>query len=188
MTVFDADNLSAPHTQRDLGLEPAPAVDVSTAPERIWAQRGTLIGDPAENGYWEARNLYSGTMAEYIRADLHAAEIASLTAERDAALAGMARDTGEPAAWIFTHASGSIEAFHDEDVARLAAEDVGREMTVRPVFSARAPITVQAAARVLLDALAVVRAKGWKNCTEAERDIYIMEVPALRAIAEQEGR
>ena len=30
MTKWDADNLSAPHTQRELGVEPAPEVDVST--------------------------------------------------------------------------------------------------------------------------------------------------------------
>ena len=30
MSKFGTDNLSAPHTQRDLGAEPAPAVDVST--------------------------------------------------------------------------------------------------------------------------------------------------------------
>lgn len=30
MSKFDTDNLSAPHTQRELGTKPAPAVDVST--------------------------------------------------------------------------------------------------------------------------------------------------------------
>ena len=41
-----------------------------TAPDRIWTQRKTLPGDPAENGYWETRHLGSRTMAEYVRADL----------------------------------------------------------------------------------------------------------------------
>lgn len=41
-----------------------------SAPERIWAERKTLSGDPVENGYWEARPLYRHTMAEYLRADL----------------------------------------------------------------------------------------------------------------------
>jgi len=40
-----------------------------TGPERIWAERKTMPGDPAENGYWESRNLYALTMAEYIRRD-----------------------------------------------------------------------------------------------------------------------
>ena len=40
-----------------------------TGPDRIWAERKTMPGDPAENGYWESRNLYALTMAEYIRRD-----------------------------------------------------------------------------------------------------------------------
>ena len=40
-----------------------------TRPDRIWAERKTMPGDPAENGYWESRNLYALTMAEYVRRD-----------------------------------------------------------------------------------------------------------------------
>ena len=40
-----------------------------TGPDRIWAERKTMPGDPAENGYWESRDLYALTMAEYIRRD-----------------------------------------------------------------------------------------------------------------------
>ena len=40
-----------------------------SGPDRIWAERKTMPGDPAENGYWESRNLYALTMSEYVRRD-----------------------------------------------------------------------------------------------------------------------
>ena len=46
------------------------------------------------------------------------------------------------------------------------------------------PITVQDAARVLWEAYKELRGKDWKDCTEAERDIKIMDSAALRAITE----
>lgn len=140
-------------------------------------------------------------------------EIARLTAERDAALAGVvmvkplvwfevelpSRGGGKYTAegytvrriegvWLldFSGQSRSDWRFGSADLAKAAAQ-ADYETRILAALEPQ-PITVQDAARVLLDAHAAVCAKGWKDCTEAERDIFIMEVPALRAIAKQEGR
>lgn len=86
-----------------------------TGPDRIWAERKTMPGDPAENGYWESRNLYALTMAEYIRRDpavlaalpevqamvAAAYEVRpALTAPRDGTLVRLLLDYSDEENWV----------------------------------------------------------------------------------------
>ena len=69
---------------------------MADAPERIFAaQYGNTIAAELDH-----RSI-DGDGAEYIRADLHAAEVARLTAERDAAIAGAV--TVKPLEWHKSH-------------------------------------------------------------------------------------
>jgi len=112
MTVSGTDNLSTPHTQREFGAEPAPAADVST--EAVTR----LI-----NGMWERCERAEARAAERMltallaRAEAAEAEVARLTAERDAALAAERAATIEAAA----KACGLMAYRQRSDAARFRA-------------------------------------------------------------------
>lgn len=57
MTKWDTDNLSAPHTQRELGAEPAPAVDVST-------EAVMRLLDGVTPGPWRPSRSYRGAVSD----------------------------------------------------------------------------------------------------------------------------
>jgi len=96
-----------------------------TAPDRIWAFDYDLQD---EDGTW--RNWQCWTQdspaplmaTEFIRTDLHAAEIARLTAERDAAMAG--RVKVKPLVWeAFSYVSYTAHTAFGEYVVEVDEDD-----------------------------------------------------------------
>ena len=69
----------------------------------------------------------------------NAAREANARADRaEAALAAQIEaDAGEPIAWAYSHAAGGYTVCDDEYEAWCGAENIGREMTVRPLYFIR---------------------------------------------------
>ena len=95
----------------------------------------------------------------------------------------------KPLVWIATGDAGDFMAYDplfERQVLSLdpAAYDTERVDRIMAALDVQ-PMTVQDAARVLWEAYKGLRDKDWKDCTEAERDIKIMDSAGLRAIAER---